>query len=263
MSYNFDFDERTASLQTKPVKSIQSWKTKSYSETAAKQTIELNFEDHLKNTTSESRTAFAPTGEEVVRRDGKEPYAFHDVVDIVNPLHHLPIVGMLYRGITGDEIKPTSQIIGGAVFGGPVGAVTGTVNAIAQIQTGKDVAGNVLTMAGLSEDTNDPAIYKDNPESRLNAIAKSMDSSEPQADLPGTALAFVNLSETGRGYTKINTAEGRTAGSMIVKKQIASYTQPIHAIESLPEINLDNPMPARERITEISLSAMPPKKEDL
>ncbi|MAZ77033.1 MAG: hypothetical protein CMH31_07030 [Micavibrio sp.] len=260
MSYSFDFDERTAALQFKTVKSIQSWKTKSYNNTQAKQAIELGFEKHLKATQEETRTAFAPTGDDVVRRDGKEPYAFHDVVDIVNPLHHLPVVGMLYRGITGDEIKPASQIIGGAIFGGPVGAVTGTVNAIAQIQTGKDVATNVLTMAGLSNDKNDPPIYKNDPESRLNAVAKALENNESQTELPGTALAFVNLSETGRGYTKINAAEGRTAGSMIVKRQVATYTKLAQPAQNIPEIDLDAPMPARERITEVSLSAMPSKE---
>jgi hypothetical protein len=262
MTHYFDFNERTASSQGNPVKSIQAWKTKSYGETQAKEAIELNFEHHLQNTNAEARTAFAPTGDQAVRRDGKEPYAFHDVVDIVNPLHHLPVIGMLYRGITGDEIKPASQIIGGGIYGGPVGAVTGTVNAIAQIQTGKDVAGNILTMAGLSDDKNDPVIYKDSPESRLNAISKALENDLPQAELPKTAFSFVNASETGRNYTRMSAAEGRTAGSVIVKKQHVAYQNAaIQGEQVMPGINLEIPLPAREKITQMSLTSMAPKKE--
>ena len=29
---------------------------------------------------------------------------FRDIVDLINPLHHIPLVGTLYRKITGDEM---------------------------------------------------------------------------------------------------------------------------------------------------------------
>ena len=45
----------------------------------------------------------------------------------LNPLHHVPVVGMIYRAITGESI-PTPLKIGGAVVasaiaGGPLGAL--------------------------------------------------------------------------------------------------------------------------------------------
>lgn len=258
---HFDFQPRTASMQPTLVKSIQAWKTKSYAEPQAKEAIAHNFEKHLKTPSSETRTAFAPTGDQATRRDGKEPYAFHDVIDIVNPLQHLPVVNMLYRGITGDEIKPASQIIGGSLYGGPVGAVTGTVNAIAQIQTGKDVASNVLTMAGIDTNKTDPALYKNDPISRLNAVASAMDSNGVDPELPKTAMAFVNLSETGRGYTKINAAEGRTAGSMIIKQQNIAYKQAASHQSPINTVDLDAPLPRRDPITQVSLSSMPSTKD--
>ena len=68
------------------------------------------------------------------------PFGFGDVLDMINPLHHIPIVGHMYREMSGDEIKPSGQIIGGAVFGGAIGAGAGLVNVIAQAETGKDVS---------------------------------------------------------------------------------------------------------------------------
>lgn len=84
--------------------------------------------------------------ETVAEEDG---YSFGDVIDMINPLQHLPVIGMLYRKFTGDTIKPFASIIGGTIFGGPVGAVTSTVNAVVKDRTGKDVAENALSMAGI------------------------------------------------------------------------------------------------------------------
>lgn len=73
-----------------------------------------------------------------------DSFGFLDLVDMVNPLQHIPLVGSFYRKLTGDEIKPISRIVGGAAFGGPIGAVSGIVNAVAQWGTGKDVADNLV-----------------------------------------------------------------------------------------------------------------------
>lgn len=75
-----------------------------------------------------------------------ESFGFLDIVDMINPLQHIPVVGTIYRALTGDEIKPIAQIVGGAVFGGPIGAAGGIANAIVQSETGKDIGGNALAM---------------------------------------------------------------------------------------------------------------------
>lgn len=84
---------------------------------------------------------------------GDDGFTFGDLVDLLNPLHHIPIVGSLYRGITGDEIAPGPRIFGGAVFaGGPVGAAiavtSGAINAGLEQETGKDVGAHVLSWVG-------------------------------------------------------------------------------------------------------------------
>lgn len=50
-------------------------------------------------------------------------FSFWDLLDIVNPLQHIPVVSSIYRRITGDEISPHAQIIGATLYGGPVGFV--------------------------------------------------------------------------------------------------------------------------------------------
>ncbi|NBB82529.1 MAG: hypothetical protein GVY28_03915, partial [Alphaproteobacteria bacterium] len=48
---------------------------------------------------------------------------FWDMVDVVNPLQHLPVVNWVYRGVTGDTIQPPARIAGATLYGGPVGMV--------------------------------------------------------------------------------------------------------------------------------------------
>lgn len=73
-----------------------------------------------------------------------EAFGFGDLIDMINPFHHIPIVSTFYRHITGDEIKPVSRIFGGAVFGGVIGAAGGIINAAVQTETGDDITGNIV-----------------------------------------------------------------------------------------------------------------------
>ena len=50
-------------------------------------------------------------------------FGMSDIIDIVNPLQHIPVVSNLYQSATGDTIGSIAKILGGAVFGGPIGAL--------------------------------------------------------------------------------------------------------------------------------------------
>lgn len=74
---------------------------------------------------------------------GEDGFTFGDVLDMVNPLQHLPIVSMLYRGITGDEIAQGPRIIGGLLFGGPSGAVFAAIDSSIEAETGLSFGGHM------------------------------------------------------------------------------------------------------------------------
>ncbi len=78
-----------------------------------------------------------------------EIFAVEEIFDAVNPLQHIPIVNNLYQSMTGDSIGAISSIIGGALFGGPIGAVTAfatTAYRLAHQQN--DIAKNEMTNQG-------------------------------------------------------------------------------------------------------------------
>jgi hypothetical protein len=66
-----------------------------------------------------------------------EDFSFGDALDIVNPLQHLPLVGWLYREITGDTIKPAAAIVGGALYGGPIGFAGAMLSAAFENMSGE------------------------------------------------------------------------------------------------------------------------------
>jgi len=77
---------------------------------------------------------------------GEDGFTFGDFLDIINPLQHLPIVGTIYRAMTGDEISAGARVAGGTLFGGPIGAAVATANAILDETTGKDAGEYVMAL---------------------------------------------------------------------------------------------------------------------
>ncbi|MDH5722167.1 MAG: hypothetical protein OEY94_02450 [Alphaproteobacteria bacterium] len=109
----------------------------------------------------------------------QEKFTFKDFLDMINPFHHIPVINMIYREITGDQIKPASKIMGGALFGGPIGAAGSLVDAIIERETGYDLANNTLNAIGVKEKAQ-----------RQNMLITQQKAYE---DLPVALLAFTEI----------------------------------------------------------------------
>lgn len=75
----------------------------------------------------------------------EETMSFGDFLDIINPLQHIPLVSTLYREITGDTINQSSRVMGGFLYGGPLGGMGAVVNVMVEDATGKDIGGQLLS----------------------------------------------------------------------------------------------------------------------
>ncbi len=108
---------------------------------------------------------------------------FDDLLDVVNPLHHLPVVGTLYRAISGDTINAVPKIAGDALYGGLWGAVSAIADTAFAAITGKDFGSTVLALAsdalGLDDDNKDAVRVADK-----NAAAL------PDTEAHGGEMAF-------------------------------------------------------------------------
>ncbi|MEX2648690.1 MAG: hypothetical protein WD673_06715 [Alphaproteobacteria bacterium] len=88
-----------------------------------------------------------------------ESFGFDDLLDIINPLQHLPIIGTLYREWTGDTIDGTPRILGSALFGGPIGLFLGIVNAIFEDVAGEDIGGTIYAgLFGGAKEADEPVV---------------------------------------------------------------------------------------------------------
>ena len=77
---------------------------------------------------------------------------FSDLLSVINPLQHIPVVSTLYRWVTGDTIKPAARVVGGALYGGPIGMVSAALNAVVEQVKGADIGAQLIAMV-----TPDPA----------------------------------------------------------------------------------------------------------
>lgn len=70
---------------------------------------------------------------------------FHHLLDVVNPLQHLPVIGTIYRAITGEHIGAVEKIAGDTLYGGLWGAVSSIADVAFEGLTGKSAEDTVLS----------------------------------------------------------------------------------------------------------------------
>ena len=98
------------------------------------QHIEISYLDHI----NRAHLKMQP------QTGGAGSLSFDDLVDVVNPLQHLPIVGTLYRKYANDPINPLPKIAGDTLYGGSVGLVSSLADYAFEKITGKNFGDTVL-----------------------------------------------------------------------------------------------------------------------
>jgi len=110
-------------------------------------------------------------------------FSFNDLLDVVNPLQHLPVVSTLYREFTGDEIRPESRVLGGGLFGGIIGAAGSLLDVALEAATGDTAGGHVMT-ALFGEDEAETMPAEQNVE-----VAARQASETPPPAAPAASIA--------------------------------------------------------------------------
>jgi hypothetical protein len=102
---------------------------------------------------------------------------FHHILDVIHPLQHLPVIGTIYRAITGEHIGTVEKIAGDALYGGLWGAVASVADVAFEAVTGKSVEDTALAWL---KDESKPNIAV----ARVTAPSITTDGSLPSSDLP-------------------------------------------------------------------------------
>jgi hypothetical protein len=92
-----------------------------------------------------------PAGKQPSDLFGADGFGFDDLVDIINPLQHVPILSALYRWATGDKISQGASLagdimFGGALFAGPMAVIGPVMNAaLTEATGGQNMSDRVAT----------------------------------------------------------------------------------------------------------------------
>ncbi len=87
-------------------------------------------------------------------RADNQPLSFWDMLDVINPLQHIPVVNTIYRELTGDTIKTPIKLIGATAIGGPIGFAAAMADSLLSEATGKDFGEHAMAaFTGPSADT--------------------------------------------------------------------------------------------------------------
>ena len=92
---------------------------------------------------------------------GDDGFEFTDFLDVINPLQHIPGVGMVYRSITGDELGNGARVVGGGLFGGIFGLAGAAVDAVVDVTTGNDTGSHIMAMFENDEAPADQPVMAD------------------------------------------------------------------------------------------------------
>jgi hypothetical protein len=154
---------------------------------------------------------------------------FNHVLDVVNPLQHLPVVGTLYRAITGDKIGAVEKIAGDTLYGGLWGAVGSVADVAFEAATGKDFGGTMLAMVTGNHDA--PTVVAD---------------AGPHKDFGGRLWAMLTGSQDDAPV-----AVARVAAPVIT----TNVSLPLGELPALPtDIQVADSMPANPQIAALTAS---------
>ncbi len=159
---------------------------------------------------------------------GKDGFTFGDLLDIINPLQHIPVVSTVYRAITGDKIDAGARIIGGGLFGGPIGLAVSMVSGMVEETTGKDPGEHALAALGinigpgnqdvlataLADATQPPNGMTQGELAGLQAQGAQLQAAQAQGvtgALPAQDLKLGVTADDGRGRKLADNAAGQSA----------------------------------------------------
>ena len=117
---------------------------------------------------------------------GKGEDFFHHILDVINPLQHLPVVGTIYRAITGEHIGNIEKIAGDTLYGGLWGAVSSIADVAFEGITGKSFEDTAMAWIKGDDATAVASVKVGVRDTALNIPA-------PSADMP--ALPFQDVAD--------------------------------------------------------------------
>ncbi len=98
--------------------------------------------------------------------------SFSDLIDILNPLQHIPVISTIYQQLTGDKEGAVADLVGGALWSGFIGVGAAVANLVIEDATGRNIGAHV---AALFHDDDATAVAANQPQPPAPAAAPAPD----------------------------------------------------------------------------------------
>jgi hypothetical protein len=142
-----------------------------------------------------------PNGKSRFSLWGEDGFTFGDLLDVINPLQHIPVVSTIYRALTGDSLAPAPRLLGDTLFGGPIGAATSAANILVEHFTGKDAGAHMLALLDIPTQFETPT----------TAVAK-VESVPPSAVPPLQGEQIGSLTRAAKQVRQVAALDAYTRG---------------------------------------------------
>ncbi len=141
----------------------------------------------------------ASTGSEAAGPSGGWPEALDvsskDMMHALNPLQHVPVVGMIYRAVTGEGIPAPLRVAGAGLLGGPLGMIGAGLMSVfeAIIKMGPDNS-RPPTPAGMAQTGSEAGVEPVSPGTTTDGAYTTLATTQPDflrslgLDAPNTAI---------------------------------------------------------------------------
>ncbi len=117
---------------------------------------------------------------------------FSDLIDVINPLQHIPLISNVYRAITGDEISKPAQVAGDALYFGPIGAAVSVANLVIEETTGWNMGAEVASLFTGGAPNSEAPDSVESAEADLPDQSGASDAIMTAALSPATSASFVD-----------------------------------------------------------------------
>ncbi len=162
--------------------------------------------------------------------ESESALSFADLIDVINPLQHIPLISGVYRAVTGDEISAPARVAGGALFLGSIGAASAVANLALEEATGSDLNGHLAALFTGNDSAPDETITADATDtinaSPVAAALGAPSGGMPNGDILPAATAFSFSAEPADSAALPTAPETQAPG-------FAPQIEPL-ALESLP-----------------------------
>ncbi len=145
-----------------------------------------------------------------------DDFSFSDLLDVINPLQHIPVVSTLYRKITGDQMGTPAKIAGDTLYGGPLGFLSSVADTAFEKITGKDFGDTVLAL--FDGDDSDTKLASATPSATPQASAS--ESIAPDAANAPPAALQNSPATVATGATSVTAQSEETITAMLNRGQL-------------------------------------------